>query len=88
MRRLNESIGWAERALEKNQDQMDEAVVLWQKVFGEEYFTDSPALRKRQNAEWLRRGGWVASSGVVSLSKPEHEKGVKPPMHGFYGDEG
>jgi hypothetical protein len=24
----------------------------------------------------------------VSLSKPEHEKGVKPPKHGFYGDEG
>ncbi len=87
MRRLDESIGWAEQALGKGQDQLDEAVALWQKVFGEEYFADSPTLRKRQNAEWLRRGSWVASSGAVSVHKPEQEKGVKPRKHGFYGDE-
>jgi hypothetical protein len=89
MRKLNESIGWAERALDKEQDQLDEAVTLWQKVFGEEYFTDTPSLRKRQEAEWLGMGsGWVASSGAVSVHKPKHEKSVKPPKHGFYGDEG
>jgi hypothetical protein len=88
MRRLKESIGWAERALEMDQDQIDEAVTLWQKVFGEEYFTDSTTLRKRQKADWLSAGGgYVSSSGVVSVEKPKHEKSVKPPKHGFYGDE-
>ena len=89
MRRLDESIGWAERALEMDRDQIDEAVTLWQKVFGEEYFTDSVALRKRQKAAWLGAGGgWVGSSGVVSVDKPKHEKGVTPRKHRFYGDEG
>jgi hypothetical protein len=88
MRRLDESIGWAEKALNKDQQQLDEAVELWQKVFGEEYFTDSPALRKRQKAAWLgAAGGWVGSSGGVSVEKPKHEKGVKLSKHGFYGDE-
>ncbi len=90
MRRLDESIGWAERALEKDRDQIDEAIELWQKVFGDEYFTDSPALRKRQTADWLGAvgGGWVGSSGGVSVDQPKREKGVKPPKHRFYGDEG
>jgi hypothetical protein len=88
MRRLEESIGWTERALVKNREQLDEAIELWQKVFGEEYFTDSLTLRKRQKAAWLGSGGWVSSSGAVSVDKPKHEKGVKPPKHRFYGDEG
>jgi hypothetical protein len=89
MQRLDETIGWAERALEMDRDQIDEAVALWQKVFGEEYFTDSAALRKRQKAAWVSAsGGWVGSSGAVWVDKPKHEKGVKPPKHGFYGDEG
>jgi hypothetical protein len=88
MRRLEESIGWAERALEKNREQLDEAIELWQKVFGEEYFIDSPTVRRRQKAAWLSTGGWVSSSGAVSVDKPKHEKGVKPPTHRFYGDEG
>ncbi len=90
MRRLNESIGWADRALEKDREQIDQAIELWQKVFGEEYFTDSPTLRQRQTADWLSvaGGGWVGSSGGVSVDKPKQEKSVKPPKHGFYGDEG
>lgn len=90
MRRLDESIGWAERALDKDRDQLDEAIELWQKVFGEEHFTDSPDLRKLQKAAWAGAagGGWVASSGGVSVDKPKKEKGVKPPKHRFYGDEG
>ena len=90
MRRLDESIGWAERALCKDQDQLDGAIELWQKVFGEEYFTDSPGLRTLQKAAWLGAagGGWVGSSGGVSVDKPKNEKGVKPPKHRFYGDEG
>jgi hypothetical protein len=89
MRRLDESIDWAEKALDKNREQLDTAIELWQKIFGEEYFTNSQALRKRQKATWLgAAGGWVGSSGGVSVDKPKHEKGVKPPKHGFYGDEG
>ena len=89
MRRLEESIGWAERALDKDQNQLDEAVTLWQKVFGEEYFTGTNTLRKRQKAAWLGvSGGYVGSSGTVSVEKPKNEKSVKPPKHGFYGHEG
>lgn len=89
MRRLDKSISWAEKALDKDREQLDEAIELWQKVFGEEYFTDSPALRKRQKAAWLgAASGWIGSSGSVSVDRPEEEKGVKSPKHGFYGDEG
>jgi hypothetical protein len=90
MRRLDESIGWAEKALDKDREQFDEAIELWQKVFGEEYFTDSPALRKRQKAAWLGAagGGWVGPSGGVSVDRPKKEKGVKSPKHGFYGHGG
>ncbi len=89
MRRLEESIGWAERALDKDRDHVDEAVALWQKVFGEEYFTDSAALRKRQEAALLGTGTvYVDASGGVSGKKPKGDKGVKSPKHGFYGDEG
>lgn len=89
MRRLEESIGWAERALDKDRDHVDEAVALWQKVFGEDYFTDSAALRKRQKAALLGTGTvYVDPSGGVSGKKPEGDKGVKSPKHRFYGDEG
>jgi Second Messenger Oligonucleotide or Dinucleotide Synthetase domain len=87
MRRLEESIGWAERAMDKDRDQVDEAVTLWQKVFGEEHFTDSPVLRKRQKAELLGTV-YVDPAGGVSGKKPKGDKGVKSPKHGFYGDEG
>lgn len=89
MRRLDESIGWAERALGKGREEVEEAVALWQKVFGEEYFTDSLALRKRQKAALLGTGTvYVDPSGGVSAKKPKGDKGVKSPKHGFYGDEG
>ncbi len=90
MRRLEESIGWAERALGKGRDEVEEAVALWQKVFGEEHFTDSPTLRKRQKAALLGTATvYVDPSGGVSGKKPKKgDKGVKSPKHGFYGDEG
>ena len=67
MARLDESVGWAERALTKTKDEIDEAVALWQKVFGDKYFTDSPLTRRLQYADWLGRGSvFVTSTGRVS----------------------
>src|SRR5215218_1712687 len=89
MRRLDESIGWAEQALRKDQDQLDEAVELWQKVLGKEYFTDSSELRKRQKAAWIAlSGAYVDDKGRVSDRPKPDGKSVKATGHRFYGDEG
>jgi transcriptional regulator with XRE-family HTH domain len=88
MRRLDDSIGWAERALEMDQDQIDDAVALWQKIFGEDYFTDSSELRKRQKAAWIAVGGaYVDDKGRVSNRPKPDGKSLKAASHRFYGEE-
>ncbi len=88
MRRLEESIGWAERALAKDEEDLDAAVALWKKVFGAEYFTDTERARKMYRAERLARGTiFVTPSGKVSDRKPKDERAVEAPRHRFYGTE-
>lgn len=88
MNRLNESIGWATRALAKTPEQLDEAIVLWQKVFGADAFADTPDLRKAQFAETLARGpAFVSSAGKLFSQRPDDTRVVQSPPHRFYGDE-
>lgn len=88
MTRLAESIGWAQRALAKSRDELDEAIVLWQKVFGTEYFIDSPDLRKLQQTEWLGASPalFVGSDGKVMDRRPDNQPVVVSRPHRFYGD--
>lgn len=87
MARLSESIGWAERALAKDRDELDEAVTLWQKIFGSDYFTDSPEARRLQRAEWLGMGAtFVTSCGGVLGERPVDKSSVASRPHRFYGE--
>jgi len=87
MTRLDESIGWAERALAKSNDEMDDAIALWQKVFGEEFFTDSATARKLQLAEWIGKGPvLVMGTGQVVNRPPATGRAVESRPHRFYGD--
>lgn len=87
MARLEESIGWADRALAKDRDDLDDAIALWQKVFGADYFTDSAEARRLQRAEWMGRGAaFVTSSGRVLSERPAEEPAVASRPHRFYGD--
>lgn len=88
MIRLSESIGWAQRALAKSRDDMDEAIVLWQRVFGAEYFVDSPDIRKLQQTEWRAASPtlFVGIDGNVMDRRPDDQPVVISRPHRFYGD--
>ncbi len=87
MARLTESIRWAERALAKERDQLDDAIELWQKVFGAEFYPNSEEARLLQEAEWRARGPvFVTSTGRVLSEAPAGERAVESPRHRFYGD--
>lgn len=88
MTRLDESIGWAERALAMESDELDDAIALWQRVFGEEFFTDSATARKLQLAEWIGQGTvFVTGAGQVLNRPPTTERAVQPRPHRFYGED-
>jgi hypothetical protein len=85
MSRLSESINWADRALKKSQDQLDEAIELWQKVFGADYFIDSATARQRQvTASSTTR--YVSPTGRVTSTSLAGASSVAIPQHRFYGD--
>jgi hypothetical protein len=87
MTRLDESIGWAERALAKSNDEMDDAIALWQKIFGEEFFTNSATARKLQRAEWIGQGTvFVTGTGEVGNRPSATHRAVESRPHRFYGD--
>ncbi len=84
MRRIDESLGWAERALAEDDE---DAVALWQKVFGEEWF---PSEVEAQKAARLREAVlagnlFVASTGRVTIGRPERQSVQVQPQR-FYGE--
>jgi hypothetical protein len=75
------------RALAKERDEIDDAIALWQKVFGAEHFTDSRAARMLQEADWIRAGGtFVTRAGHVTAVRPVAEQAISVPQHRYYGD--
>ncbi len=90
MRRVNESLGWAKRALEC--DTEADAVDLWQKVFNhendDEYFPttvedEAKAIAAARSAGTLR----VTSSGTLLIGTTSEKSSVQSPPHQFYGKE-
>jgi hypothetical protein len=64
---------------------MSDAIALWQKVFGSDYFIDTKALREREIAAWSAERH-VSSTGRVTASVPAVGPSVAVPTHRFYGD--
>jgi hypothetical protein len=89
MRRVEESCGWAERAL--RQDNTDEgkaeAIGLWKKVFGADWFLQEAATEKaaRLNKALSQGSVFVTSTGRVTTERPA-EPHVRPPHQRFYGE--
>ncbi len=85
MRRVDESLGWAERAIAE--DDVEQVVALWQKVFGEEWFPSEveaqKAIRLRDAA--LAGNLFVTSNGRVTIGRPERQSVQVPPQR-FYGE--
>ncbi len=85
MRRIDESLGWAERAIAE--DDEEKAVELWQKVFGEEWFPTEVEAQKamRLRADALAGAVFVTSEGRVVTGKQERPAIQVPPQR-FYGE--
>lgn len=88
--RVDESLGWATRALDKPDDKIEEAIALWCKVFNcedEEYFpswVESPASKAARLASigQLR----VSQTGQI-LTAASTTPSFVVPSHRFYGEE-
>lgn len=86
-RRLDESRGWARRALETND--RDEAVRLWQKVFNGadgDAFPSSVDEEVKRLAGLLRDAPAVTSSGRVVPAVSAGAVAIPSPPHRFYGE--
>lgn len=84
MQRVDESRRWAARALEAERD---EAVELWQRVFGGECFPTLVDEAAQQIATAVKSGSaFVIPSGIVLPTMPAGGKAVRSPEHRFYGE--
>lgn len=83
MRRVEEALGRATRALEAD-DQKD-AVELWQKVFGEEKFPADAKERAHSLAAAAPGVAFIASSGHVTARRPESGLYTPSQPTKFYG---
>lgn len=85
MRRVDESLGWAERAIAA--DDEEKAVELWQKVFGEEWFPTEVEAQKAMRLRSAALAGtlYVTPEGRVVTSKQERP-GIQVPPQRFYGE--
>ena len=90
MARVDESLGWARRALATGPDDIGDAVALWQKVFDAEYFVESRGISMREQADLMTKTGklFVTGSGLITAARPAAERAVEVPRHRFYGDRG
>ncbi len=87
MRRIDGSLGWAERAIAE--DDEEKAVELWQKVFGEEWFPTEKEVEAqkamRLRAAALAGAVFVTPEGRVVTGKQERPAIQVPPQR-FYGE--
>jgi hypothetical protein len=85
MRRVEESLRWAEQAL--SQEDESKAVSYWQYVFGEDWF---PLEVERAKAQRLREAVLAASAAVTPAGRviigPYTGHAVQPAPQRFYGE--
>jgi len=86
MRRVDDGRRWATRALES--EVRDEAIGLWQKVFGEEFF---PPQVTKIAAQWAAAGqpgrAAVSGTGLVTTIKPACGNWTSTRPTTFHGEE-
>jgi len=85
MRRVEEARDKAQKALET--DNQEEAVNLWQNVFGEEKFPSDVKQASRKLAEAVPGIAAVGSSGLIHSHQPASGKYVTSQATTFYGEE-
>lgn len=88
LNRLEETHRWARRAVET--DDADEAVELWQRVFGDEWFpskADLSAEYQKVGALSQAGGLFVTSAGEVLTERPATGKCVSSPAKRFFGED-
>jgi len=87
MRRIDESLGWAERAIAE--DDKEKAVELWQKVFGAEWFPTEKEVEAQKAmrlcAAALSGMIFVTPEGRLVTGKQEHPA-IQVPRQRFYGE--
>lgn len=86
MRRLDDGRAWATKALES--EDRDEAIVWWQKIFGEEYFPTQAEVEEA--AAHLAAAGfpgksYVADTGLIVPAKPSSGIYTHVPKTTFHG---
>jgi hypothetical protein len=87
MGQIGTSLRWAQRALAKDEGAEEEAIELWQKVFGEEWFPDSVQVQAEQLRAATEAGSvYVGSTGKIYTDKPQ-EPYVQSTPQRFYGPE-
>ncbi|MBE7550354.1 MAG: nucleotidyltransferase [Anaerolineales bacterium] len=79
MRRLDDGRNWATKALESKE--RNEAISLWQKIFGEEYFPNQEEAEKaatRLAIEGFPGKSYVTNTGIIVSSQPS--SGIYTPV--------
>lgn len=85
MARLKEAKDWSARALADDTSK-DEAIKLWQKVFGEDYFPTSVDSEVKQMAKESEPGrGYVEPNGRVVTAASASVAAVAAPITRFHG---
>lgn len=86
MARVKESRNWAQRALAIDNDHVEDAVALWQKVF-EDTFPTTAQVRAKEYAEARKSGNvFVDQQGKVLINTPG-VRAIPSPTHRFFGDD-
>jgi hypothetical protein len=66
MRRVKEAWDWSDRALSLGTDKRDEAIKMWQRIFGDEYFPSEVEEAAMEQAKAAYPGkAAVSSAGLV-----------------------
>ena len=86
MNRLKEGRQWATQALDS--ERREDAIALWQRIFGEEYFpTDVSETASRLAGQVWPGHAFVAPSGLVTSAKPASGGSISTRGTTFHGDQ-
>jgi hypothetical protein len=85
MRRVEESLGWANKALDDDVTK-EKAIELWQRVFGDTFPSSIEDEAKKAASSIASGIATVTSKGAINTSS--NGVGIPIPGHRFYGGDG
>jgi hypothetical protein len=84
---VKQACNWAQRALTMDDEQTEEAVALWQKVF-DNTFPTTDQVRAKEYADARKMGNiYVTPQGRVLNSVPAAVPAIHSPAHRFFGED-